>query len=132
LALSPEYEKSQNFTFIFDLIFEIRNNMCYPVLKSEKEANFMSMTKVDGKNRGNIKLYAISTCIWCKKTKALLDEKEVEYKYVFVDKLSGEEKEKVKEELKEWNPACSYPTIIVNGKCIVGFEEYEIITEIEK
>jgi len=29
----------------------------------------MAMTHVDGKNKGKIMLYALSTCVWCKKTK---------------------------------------------------------------
>ena len=31
------------------------------------------------------------------------------------------------EELKKWNPRCSFPTIVINdSKCIVGFKEDDI------
>jgi glutaredoxin-related protein len=39
--------------------------------------------------RRNIKLYALSTCIWCRKTKEFLDKSGVEYEYVYVDELEG-------------------------------------------
>ena len=90
------------------------------------------MIKVEGEKRGEIKLYALSTCIWCRKTRQLLDDHAVEYNYVYVDELAGEEKTVVKDELKQWNPECSYPTVVINGKCIVGFDEDEILTELKK
>ena len=83
----------------------------------------MKPIKVEGKNVGNFFLYALSTCIWCRKTKSFLEESGIEYSYIFVDELEGEEKEKIKEEIRKWNPSCSYPTLIVNNeKCIVGFD----------
>ena len=33
----------------------------------------MALEHVAGKNVGDIKVYALSTCPWCKKPKALLD-----------------------------------------------------------
>ena len=85
--------------------------------------------KVDGeKTEHEIKLYAISTCPWCKRTKSLLDELEVEYEYVDIDKLEGENKENIREELKEHNSSGSVPTLIIdNGETIIqGHKEKEI------
>ena len=83
----------------------------------------MKPIKVEGKDVGNFFLYALSTCIWCRKTKSFLEESGIAYSYIFVDELEGEEKDKIKEEIKKWNPSCSYPTLIVNNeKCIVGFD----------
>jgi glutaredoxin-like protein NrdH len=82
---------------------------------------------VRGKNKGKIQLYALSTCIWCKKTKELLNELGVEYYYIFVDLLNEKDKDKVIKEIKKWNPNCSYPTLVINDKnCIVGYKEDEI------
>ena len=47
----------------------------------------MKIEKVKGKNKGKIMLYALSTCVWCKKTKKFLDQLGVEYNYVYVDQL---------------------------------------------
>ena len=87
----------------------------------------MKIEHVDGKNKGNIMLYALSTCVWCKKTKALLDDLEVEYSYIYVDLLDEKDREKTEKEIRKWNPRCSFPTIVINEeKCIVGFSEDEI------
>jgi glutaredoxin-like protein NrdH len=87
----------------------------------------MAINHVDGINRGDIMLYALSTCVWCKKTKALLDELKVEFSYANVDLLSKEEKGQVMEEVRKWNPACSFPSMVINNStCIVGFDEEKI------
>jgi glutaredoxin-like protein NrdH len=69
-------------------------------------------------------IYALSTCGWCRKTKALLQELGVAYDYVDVDQQEGSNKELAKQEVLKWNPACSFPTIVLDGKdCLVGFQE---------
>ncbi len=81
----------------------------------------------------NVFLYALSTCIHCKNTKKFLDEKNIEYDFVYVDKLTGEEREKTIEEVKKYNPKASFPTIIVDGeKIIVGLKEQEILEACSK
>jgi len=87
----------------------------------------MEMNRIDGKNRGEITLFTLSTCIWCKKMKALLQEMAVAYQFVDVDLLEAVEKEKALEELKRFNPLCSFPSLVVNNStCIVGFDETKI------
>lgn len=84
------------------------------------------MKHVDGTNRGRILLYALSTCGWCKKTKKLLGDLGVEYDYIDVDLLDGEEQDKVMEEIRRWNPRCNFPTMVINeDRCIIGFNEAE-------
>lgn len=74
-----------------------------------------------------VRLYAISTCAWCKRTKNLLTEGKVEYDVTDVDLLAGEEKEKVREEVRRHNPRVSYPTMVVDDSIvIVGFDEERI------
>jgi glutaredoxin-like protein NrdH len=87
----------------------------------------MDIKHVTGKNKGNIMLYALSTCVWCKKTKRLLNDIGVDYYYIDVDLLNTDEKEKTKQEIMRWNPSCSFPTLVIdNEKCIVGYKENEI------
>lgn len=87
----------------------------------------MSFTKVSGKNCGKVLIYALSTCGWCKKTKQFLKDNGVEYSYVDVDLLQGEEREKTILEVKKWNPSLSFPTIVINdAACIVGFDERKL------
>lgn len=73
-----------------------------------------------------VKLYALSTCVHCKKTKRLLDSCDVSYQAVDVDLLSEDEKQAVLQEIKSLNERCSFPTIVINDKVIVGYKETEI------
>jgi len=92
----------------------------------------MKFTHVDGKNKGNIILYALSTCVWCKRTKRLLNELGIAYDYIFVDLLNGDEKDYAKKQMEKWNPRGSFPTIVIgNKKCIVGYD-VEKIKELSK
>jgi glutaredoxin-like protein NrdH len=84
----------------------------------------MTMMHVKGEDKGKIILYALSTCVWCKKTKNLLTDLGVDFHYVYVDLLKEDEKEKVMDEVKVHNPACSFPTLVIYDKtCIIGYNE---------
>ena len=87
----------------------------------------MGFKHVEGDNRGEVTLYALSTCTWCKKTKKLLADLGVEYSYVYVDLLDGEERKTTLAEVKRHNPRATFPTTVVNDdKCVVGYKEKEI------
>jgi glutaredoxin-like protein NrdH len=77
-------------------------------------------------NDCDVMIYALSTCSHCRNTKEFLTGCGVEYKFVDVDKLDGEERQKIIDEVKQVNPRCSFPTIIIGDKVIVGFREDEI------
>jgi len=86
----------------------------------------MAVTNVPGKKQGEIMLYALSTCPWCRKTKQLLNDTGVEYNYIDVDHAQGQERETVINEVRKYNPSLSFPVLVINGKAIVGFKEDEI------
>lgn len=91
----------------------------------------MTIHHVDGKNVGKIFIYTLSTCIWCKKTKQTLADLGYAYDYVEVDKHEGAEEDKLIEELKQYNPSCSFPTTIVNdSKVVIGFQPDKIAKEL--
>jgi len=91
-------------------------------MKLEKYAK-----KVSGKRKGDILLFALSTCGWCRKTKGLLDNLGVGYRYIDVDLLDGEAKKEVVAELERWDPGHSFPCVVIDDdKCIVGFQEDKI------
>ncbi len=84
-------------------------------------------TNVDGRNYGDIRIFALSTCGWCRKTKAFLRDHNVSFSYIDVDLLSSDEQADVLKEQRAYNPAESYPTIVVNSDyCIVGYDEQKL------
>ncbi len=74
----------------------------------------------------NVQVYSLSTCSHCKLTKQLLAECTVKYNFVDVDLLEGDERKAIIEDVKKFNPRCSFPTIIIGNKVIVGHKEKEI------
>lgn len=86
----------------------------------------MNFERVNGTDKGKITLYALSTCIWCKKTKELLSSMGIGFEYVYVDLLKGDDRAKAIEEVKRHNPSISFPTLVIGDKTVVGFREKEI------
>jgi len=77
-------------------------------------------------NSPPVKIYSLSTCSHCKDTKRLLKECRVNYDFVDVDLLKKEDLAAVIEEIKKINPRCSFPTIVIGDKVVVGYDEDEI------
>jgi glutaredoxin-like protein NrdH len=73
-----------------------------------------------------VKIYTLSTCVHCKAAKKLLNECAATYEFIDVDLLAGEARKAALEDVKKFNPECSFPTIIIGDKVIVGFKESEI------
>jgi len=87
----------------------------------------MEPVHIEGKKRGHVFLFALSTCVWCKRTKRLLNDLSIEYYYIDVDLLEGDEKSSVEGELARWNPRRSFPTIVIDDtRALIGFDEDEI------
>jgi len=95
----------------------------------------MKLEVVPGKKKAHqVKIFTLSTCGWCKKTKELLKALDIEYEYVDVDTLTGDDIVKVSEEVKKYNPYRTYPTIVIDkGKhVILGFNDKEIKEKLGK
>ena len=77
-------------------------------------------------NQEDVKIYTLSTCSHCRATKQFLDECRIKYNFTDVDRLQGEERKAILDDIRKVNPKCSFPTIIIGDKVIVGFKEDEI------
>lgn len=68
-------------------------------------------------------LYTLSTCVHCAATKRFLREHGIDYDYVDVDTLDGEERDRIRDEMMKVSGGFRFPTIVVGKKVIVGFYE---------
>lgn len=67
--------------------------------------------------------YGLSTCQWCKKTRKFLEDQNVSFDFVYVDKLSGQERKDAIEQVRCWNSSVSFPTVVIdNDQCVVGYK----------
>ena len=74
-----------------------------------------------------VKIFSLSTCSHCRATKKFIDGCcTIKYEFVDVDLLKGDERKAIIADVKKFNPRCSFPTIIIGEKVIVGFKEKEI------
>jgi glutaredoxin len=73
-----------------------------------------------------VKIYTLSTCSHCKATKKFLGDCGISFDFTDVDLLTGQERMAILEEVRKFNPNCSFPTIIIGDRVIVGHREDEI------
>ena len=79
-------------------------------------------------------VYALSTCGWCHRTLKWFEDNKVACDTVYVDKLSGEERDEIMKEVRQFNPSSSFPTVVIDEgrKVIVGFKPEELAKELLK
>ena len=73
-----------------------------------------------------VKMYTLSTCSHCKATKKFMNDNGIPFDCVDVDLLQGNDRQNVLEEVMQYNPDRSFPTIIIGDKVIIGFKENAI------
>ena len=73
-----------------------------------------------------VKLYTLSTCSHCNRTKRFLKDNDIEMEFIDVDLLTGAERERIMIEVRKLNPDCSFPTICIGDDVIVGFNEEKL------
>nr|MDO8135936.1 glutaredoxin family protein [Candidatus Njordarchaeum guaymaensis] len=100
-------------------------------MKTTKVA--VKTTKVPGKNKKHkVLLYALSTCVWCKRTKQLLNDNGIEYDYVDVDLCSPKDQEEIKRDIVRRGGTIGFPCIIVDDKALIlGFREDKLKEALE-
>jgi glutaredoxin len=70
-----------------------------------------------------VKVFALTTCPYCRMARAYLDENNVAYDVVEVDQLEGDEKTAAIAEVKGVSGGTSFPVVIVGDEIIVGFNK---------
>jgi glutaredoxin-like protein NrdH len=73
-----------------------------------------------------VKMYTLSTCSHCKATKKFLSDNRIKFDFVDVDLLQGDDRQRILEEVMQYNPNRSFPTILIGDTIIIGFRENDI------
>lgn len=73
-----------------------------------------------------IRLFTLSTCSHCIKTKKFFQDQGIEVEFTDVDLLDGAERERIMNEVRKLNPDCSFPTICIGDHVVIGFNESKI------
>jgi ferredoxin-thioredoxin reductase catalytic subunit/glutaredoxin len=73
-----------------------------------------------------ITLYSLTTCVFCQAIKKMFDDLNISVRCIQADELSETDKSRVIKELREVNPQCSFPTVVIDDEVIVGYKVQEI------
>ncbi|MFZ5758188.1 MAG: ferredoxin-thioredoxin reductase catalytic domain-containing protein [Thermodesulfobacteriota bacterium] len=85
-----------------------------------------------------VTLFSLTTCTYCKAFKKMLTDLKVEHAMIDVDLLAGSARKEAIAELEKYNPKATFPTLVVDGTAITGFqvqaakEALGITTEVDK
>jgi glutaredoxin len=52
-----------------------------------------------------------------------MDQHRIQYNFTDVDLLTGDARTIIMDEVRKYNPKCTFPTILVGEKVIIGFNE---------
>ncbi len=73
-----------------------------------------------------VKVYALSTCPYCRRTKRFLDEHKVPYESTEVDLLDDDKQDEVLEEVEKLSGRRSFPVVVVGDEVVVGHDEEKL------
>lgn len=86
----------------------------------------LSYIEVAGKEyEKELVIFALSTCAFCKRAMNHLKNKEIPFKYIYLDELEVSKKEAIKAELrKQYKKSLIFPFLLVNWQqALTGFVE---------
>lgn len=74
-----------------------------------------------------VTVYALSTCLWCKKSKKYFEENKIPFEAVDYDKQSEARQAEMMKEMRGAGCTGSFPFIKIGGACVQGYdpEEFE-------
>ncbi len=75
----------------------------------------------------DVRFYGLSTCVWCRKTRRYLEDADVAFDFTYLDLLMGDERADALAAVKKWNPAVTFPTIVIDDeKGVTGYSPDQI------
>ncbi|MCK9364518.1 MAG: glutaredoxin family protein [Syntrophales bacterium] len=73
-----------------------------------------------------VRMFTLSTCGHCRAAKRFMEDNAIDFQFIDVDLLTGEQRKNTIEELTGYNPARSFPTILIGDSILVGFNESKL------
>lgn len=79
-----------------------------------------------------VTIYALSTCLWCRKTKKFFEDKKVPFEAVDYDKQSGDRQAEMLAEMKAAGCSGAFPFTRIGDACVQGYDPGEFERLLEK
>jgi glutaredoxin len=68
-----------------------------------------------------VKVYALSTCPWCRKTKQFFKDHNIPFEAIDYDTCEAQKQEEALAEMKRYGAGDSFPFVLIGGKPVEGF-----------
>lgn len=78
-----------------------------------------------------ITVYALSTCLWCRKTKKYFEDKKVQFEAVDYDKQDDARQKEIMKEMKAAGCTGSFPFTRIGEACVQGYDPAEFDKHLE-
>ena len=92
-------------------------------MSTEELINNLAVEVKGSNDIRDILIFTLSTCMWCKKCKRWLAERDIRFRYVDVDKIQFSQKSQILDYLREKYPSrVSYPFMICDEDHVVGYD----------
>lgn len=74
-----------------------------------------------------VRMYTLSTCPWCRKTKKFFQDKNMPFEYVDYDLASEQQQEQIGNEMLKHTGHISFPFVDIDGNVVIGYnpDKYE-------
>lgn len=88
----------------------------------------MGYVFVEGRDFGDVRVFSLSTCAWCKKLKDFLERRNVKYRYIDLDTAEEEEREEIVEFLDSIYEKWGFPSLLFDDRVLLcGYKESDIL-----
>ena len=92
----------------------------------------ITQAKEGSRDHGRFLLYSLSTCAHCRATRKLLADLGLSGCEVAVDQLTGAQRDEALAQMGGFNPALTFPTLVIGSKVIVGYLADDIRQAVKK
>ncbi len=72
-----------------------------------------------------VKMYTLSTCLWCKRTKIFFEERKIPFDCVDYDKADEMEQERIMAEMRGNGGGGSFPYVCIGEDVVQGYDPDE-------
>jgi glutaredoxin len=73
----------------------------------------------------NITIYALSTCLWCKKTRKYFEDKKIKFDVIDYDKQDEARQEELMAEIRAAGGTGAFPFLKIGSACVQGYDPAE-------
>ena len=69
-----------------------------------------------------VKMYTLSTCPWCRKTKQYFTDKHIAFEFVDYDLADIDEQDRIVAEMREHTSNISFPYVKIGEEIVQGYD----------